>query len=123
MLFDFAERYSQDAFILEMASELNEDFQEDKIKAPLTTFNEDGTTNYPQVSFTFAKPLTAEQIDEITTRLEALRYKPAEGEEISEEELFKKFFKIKIFEILSIAKRTRTKINKYIFFLFVILIF
>ena len=40
-----------------------------------------------------------------------------------DKELFKKFFKIKIFEILSIVKSARTKINKYIFFLFVILIF
>ena len=39
MLFDFAERYSQDAFILEMASELNEDFQEDKIIAIKENFN------------------------------------------------------------------------------------
>jgi len=71
MLFDFAEKYSQDAFILEMASEQEQDIREGKIPFPLTVFNEDdNTTTYPQISYKFATPLTDEQVAEISNKLQ-----------------------------------------------------
>ena len=70
LLFDFAEKYSQDAFILESESEFEEDVFNDKREMPLTEFDENNLMHYPQIIYTFAEPITDEQVAELSVALE-----------------------------------------------------
>ena len=70
LLFDFAEKYSQDAFILEADSEFEEDVFSDKREMPLTEFDENNLMHYPQIIYTFAKPITDEQVADLSVALE-----------------------------------------------------
>ena len=54
LLFDIAETTSQDAFILEEASEITD-------RTPLTEFTEDGMMHYPQLRINFPSELTVEE--------------------------------------------------------------
>jgi len=70
LLFDFAEKYSQDAFILESDSEFEEDVFSDKREMPLTEFDENNLMHYPQIIYTFAEPITDEQVADLSVALE-----------------------------------------------------
>jgi hypothetical protein len=70
LLFDFAEKYSQDAFILEADSEFEEDVFSDKREMPLTEFDENNLMHYPQIIYTFAEPITDEQVADLSVALE-----------------------------------------------------
>ena len=70
MLFDFAEKYSQDAFILESESNYEKDVFEGKRGTPLTEFDENGLMHYPQIIYTFAKPITDEQVADLSVSLQ-----------------------------------------------------
>jgi len=71
-LFDFAEKYSQDAFFVETNSELNNDFKKEKSAVPLTY--DDGTfTHFPQLRFNFdnKSPATTEKLAQLSNALNA----------------------------------------------------
>ena len=70
LLFDFAEKYSQDAFILEADSEFEEDVFNDRREMPLTEFDENNLMHYPQIIYTFAEPITDEQVADLSVALE-----------------------------------------------------
>ena len=70
LLFDFAEKYSQDAFILETNSELEDDVINNGREMPLTEFDENNLMNYPQIIYTFAEPITDEQVADLSVALE-----------------------------------------------------
>ena len=70
LLFDFAEKYSQDAFILETNSELEDDVINKGREMPLTEFDENNLMNYPQIIYTFAEPITDEQVADLSVALE-----------------------------------------------------
>ena len=70
LLFDFAEKYSQDAFILETESELHDEWVNGNIDMPLTEIDENKLQNYPQIIYTFAEPITDEQVAELSESLE-----------------------------------------------------
>ena len=70
MLINFAEKYSQDAFILETDSDLNSDVTNGNINVPYTEFDGDGMMHYPQISYTFANNLTDQQIAELSNKLQ-----------------------------------------------------
>jgi hypothetical protein len=70
LLFDFAEKYSQDAFILETESELHDEWVNGKINTPLSEKDSNGLTNYPQIIYTFAEPITDEQLSDLSVELE-----------------------------------------------------
>ena len=70
LLFDFAEKYSQDAFILETESELHDEWVDGKINTPLSEKDSNGLTNYPQIIYTFAEPITDEQLSDLSVELE-----------------------------------------------------
>jgi hypothetical protein len=70
LLFDFAEKYSQDAFILETESELHDEWVDGKINTPLSEKDNNGLTNYPQIIYTFAEPITDEQLSDLSVELE-----------------------------------------------------
>jgi hypothetical protein len=71
LLFDFAEKYSQDAFILETESELHDEWVDGKINTPLSEKDSNGLTNYPQIIYTFAEPITDEQLSDLSVELES----------------------------------------------------
>ena len=68
LLFDFAERYSQDSFILETNSELQEDVLNNRRSIPLSE-DIDGLLHYPQIIYTFAEPITDEQLSNLSFEL------------------------------------------------------
>ena len=70
LLFDFAEKYSQDSFILETDSELQQDVMDGKRSVPLTEEDSNGLINYPQIIYTFAEPITDEQVADLSVALE-----------------------------------------------------
>jgi hypothetical protein len=70
LLFDFAEKYSQDSFILESDSELEQDVIDGKRSVPLTEEDSNGLINYPQIIYTFAEPITDEQVADLSVALE-----------------------------------------------------
>ena len=70
LLFDFAEKYSQDSFILETDSELHDEWVDGKINTPLSEKDNNGLTNYPQIIYTFAEPITDEQLSDLSVELE-----------------------------------------------------
>jgi hypothetical protein len=70
MLFDFAEKYSQDAFILESESNYERDVFEGRRGTPLTEFDENGLMHYPQIIYTFAEPITDEQVADLSVSLQ-----------------------------------------------------
>ena len=70
LLFDFAEKYSQDAFILETNSDLEDDVINKGREMPLTEFDENNLMNYPQIIYTFAEPITDEQVADLSVALE-----------------------------------------------------
>jgi hypothetical protein len=70
LLFDFAEKYSQDAFILESDSELEQDVIDGKRSVPLTEEDSNGLINYPQIIYTFDEPITDEQVADLSVALE-----------------------------------------------------
>ena len=70
MLINFAEKYSQDAFIIETDSDLNSDVTNGNINVPYTEFDGDGMMHYPQISYTFANNLTDQQIAELSNKLQ-----------------------------------------------------
>jgi hypothetical protein len=70
LLFDFAEKYSQDAFILEAESEFEEDVFSGKRGVPLTEFDENNLMHYPQIIYTFVEPITDEQVADLSIALE-----------------------------------------------------
>jgi hypothetical protein len=70
MLFDFAEKYSQDAFILESESNYERDVVEGRRGTPLTEFDENGLMHYPQIIYTFAEPITDEQVADLSVNLQ-----------------------------------------------------
>jgi len=71
LLFDFAEKYSQDAFILETNSDLEDDVINKGREMPLTEFDENNLMNYPQIIYTFAEPITDEQVADLSVALES----------------------------------------------------
>ena len=70
LLFDFAEKYSQDSFILETDSELHDEWVNGNINMPLSEKDSNGLTNYPQIIYTFAEPITDEQLSDLSVALE-----------------------------------------------------
>jgi hypothetical protein len=70
LLFDFAEKYSQDSFILETDSELQQDVMDGKRSVPLTEEDSNGLINYPQIIYTFDEPITDEQVADLSVALE-----------------------------------------------------
>ena len=70
LLFDFAEKYSQDAFILEADSEIEDDVFSGKRGVPLTEFDENNLMHYPQIIYTFVEPITDEQVADLSVALE-----------------------------------------------------
>jgi hypothetical protein len=70
LLFDFAEKYSQDSFILESDSELQEEWVNGNIDIPLSEIDSNGLTNYPQIIYTFAEQITDEQLSDLSVALE-----------------------------------------------------
>lgn len=70
LLFDFAEKYSQDSFILETESELHDEWVDGKINTPLSEKDSNGLANYPQIIYTFAEPVTDEQLSDLSVELE-----------------------------------------------------
>jgi hypothetical protein len=70
LLFDFSEKYSQDAFILETDSELEQDVIDGKRSIPLTEKDDNGLVNYPQIIYTFVEPITDEQVADLSLALE-----------------------------------------------------
>jgi hypothetical protein len=70
LLFDFAEKYSQDAFILETDSEYESDVFSGKRDIPLTEFDENNLMHYPQIIYTFDEPITDEQVTDLSVELE-----------------------------------------------------
>ena len=70
LLFDFAEKYSQDSFILETESELHDEWVNGNIDMPLTELDENKLQNYPQIIYTFAEPITDEQVADLSVALE-----------------------------------------------------
>jgi hypothetical protein len=70
LLFDFAEKYSQDAFILEADSNFEQDVMDGKRGMPLTEFDEFGLMHYPQIIYTFDKPITDEEVADLSVNLQ-----------------------------------------------------
>jgi hypothetical protein len=70
MLFDFSEKYSQDAFILEADSNYERDVMEGRRGVPLTEFDENGLMHYPQIVYTFDAPITDEQVADLSVELQ-----------------------------------------------------
>jgi hypothetical protein len=70
LLFDFAEKYSQDAFILEADSEFEDDVFSGKRGVPLTEYDENNLMHYPQIIYTFVEPITDEQVADLSIALE-----------------------------------------------------
>jgi hypothetical protein len=70
LLFDFAEKYSQDAFILETDSEYEADVFSGKRDVPLTEFDKNNLMHYPQIIYTFDVPITDEQVADLSNELE-----------------------------------------------------
>ena len=70
LLFDFATKYSQDAFILETESEFEEDVFSGKREIPLTEFDKNDLMHYPQIIYTFDTPITDEQVADLSVALE-----------------------------------------------------
>lgn len=70
LLFDFAEKYSQDAFILETDSEYEQDVFNGNREIPLTEFDENNLMHYPQIIYTFDEPITDEQVADLSVALE-----------------------------------------------------
>jgi hypothetical protein len=70
LLFDFAEKYSQDAFILEADSEYEADVLNNNRAVPLTEFDENGLMHYPQIIYTFDEQLTDEQLADLSVELQ-----------------------------------------------------
>ena len=68
MLFDFSEKYSQDAFILESDSDNQESVFNDTMDLPLTE-EKDGLLYYPQIGYTFAAPVSREKQAELSNKL------------------------------------------------------
>ena len=66
VLLNFAEKYSQDSFILEAESPRDKDFKEGKILIPLTEELGNGIIEYPQISYIFTKRLTDGQVQELS---------------------------------------------------------
>ena len=67
LLFDFSEKYSQDAFILESDSDMVIDANS---SMPLSEMGKDGLMHYPQLIYTFDTPITDEQLADISVALE-----------------------------------------------------
>jgi hypothetical protein len=70
MLINFAEKYSQDAFILETDSDLDAEVSNSNIDVPYTEFDGDGMMHYPQISYTFANNLSDQQIADLSNKLQ-----------------------------------------------------
>ena len=70
MLINFAEKYSQDAFILETDSDLDTEVSSNNIDVPYTEFDGDGMMHYPQISYTFANNLSDQQIADLSNKLQ-----------------------------------------------------
>jgi hypothetical protein len=70
MLFDFSEKYSQDAFILEADSNYERGVMEGRRGVPLTEFDENGLMHYPQIVYTFDAPITDEQVADLSVELQ-----------------------------------------------------
>jgi hypothetical protein len=70
LLFDFAEKYSQDAFILETDSEFENDVINKKREFPLTEIDGNNLMHYPQIIYTFDNPITDEQVADLSVALE-----------------------------------------------------
>ena len=70
MLFDFSEKYSQDAFILETDSNYERDVMDGSRGVPLTEFDENGLMHYPQIVYTFDAPITDEQVADLSVELQ-----------------------------------------------------
>ena len=68
LLFDFSEKYSQDAFILESDSDMVIDANS---SMPLSEMGKDGLMHYPQLIYTFDTPITDEQLADISVALES----------------------------------------------------
>jgi hypothetical protein len=71
LLINFGEKYSQDAFILETQSEQHNDFVNGKIRMPLNEEDSNGLSNYPQIIYTFAQPISDDKISELSTSLQS----------------------------------------------------
>ena len=70
MLINFAEKYSQDAFILETNSDLDSEVSNNNIDVPYTEFDGDGMMHYPQISYTFVNNLSDQQIADLSNKLQ-----------------------------------------------------
>jgi len=70
MLYDFSEKYSQDAFILETESELHDEWINGNVDMPLTEFYDNDLMHYPKIIYTFAEPITDEQVADLSVSLE-----------------------------------------------------
>lgn len=70
MLINFAEKYSQDAFILETDSDLDAEVSNSNIDIPYTEFDGDGMMHYPQINYTFANNLSDQQIADLSNKLQ-----------------------------------------------------
>lgn len=70
LLFDFSEKYSQDAFILETDSELQNEWVNGNIDMPLTEIDGNELMNYPQIIYTFAEPIIDEQVADLSLALQ-----------------------------------------------------
>ena len=70
LLFDFAEKYSQDAFILEMESDLSKDVYEGRRLLPINENDEKGFTHYPQIVYTFGTDLNNLELSGLSSALQ-----------------------------------------------------
>ena len=70
ILFDFAEKYSQDSFILEMESDMSKDFYEEKIPLPLGEQDTKGFTHYPQIVYNFISPISDLELSQLSISLQ-----------------------------------------------------
>jgi hypothetical protein len=68
MLFDFSEKYSQDAFILESDSDDQNSVFNDTVDMPFTE-ERDGLLYYPQLGFSFSQPISREKMAELSNKL------------------------------------------------------
>jgi hypothetical protein len=70
LLFDFAEKYSQDAFILESDSQYEDAVSDGTMDVPLSQFDENGLVHYPQIVYNFVNPITDTQVNELSNKLQ-----------------------------------------------------
>ena len=111
LLFDFAQDYSQDAFIIEMGSELENDYLNDKVNIPFNDVAKEGDnyTHYPQIIVKFKEKPTAKDIASITNLLSK---NGVENFSLNDQELKVSYIPFLSKNELSLSKEEQRKIKQ-----------